>query len=242
MTPEELVAKVSPTITALGGAFYFDPGTLAAGKEKGLDGFRLYVLGRGGPLGDVEPAVVASAFGYFAPALVANMWTSAQEKLAPREAARLYGECMADLGRRKLADVAGLEAFCAAAEKVVAAAPIAGLALFTAWAAEPLADDPPGRAMQLLNVLRELRGSAHLVGVVAVGLAPAVAHAAKRPDMVQAFGYGETPEVSDDHRALLQEAEVITDRIVTPAWATLTEEEAAAFVHGLDAVEAALAS
>jgi hypothetical protein len=80
------------------------------------------------------------------------------------------------------------------------------------------------------------------VGVVAVGLAPVVAHAAKRPDMVSAFGYGESPEVSEDDRALLAEAEVITDRIVTPAWAALDEEEAVAFARGLDAIEAALAA
>jgi hypothetical protein len=241
VTPEALVAAASPTINALGSAFYFVPETLAAGKATGLDGFRLYFLGRGGPLGDVEPAVVASAFGYFAPPLVANLWESAKEKLAPRDAGRLYAEAAADLGRRKLADVEGLDAFCAAAEMVVASAERAGLALFAAWAAEPLTEDLPGRAMQLINVLREHRGSAHLVAVVAVGLAPAVAHAAKRPDMVQAFGYGEAPEVSDDDRALLQEAEVITDRIVTPAYAALTEAEAAALLHGLEAIEAALA-
>jgi hypothetical protein len=242
VTPEELVATVHPKITAIGGAFYFVPETLAAGKEHGLDGFRFYFLGRGGPLGDVEPEVVSSAFGYFAPDLVANMWTSAKEKLAPREAGRLYGECAANLGRRVLADVAGMDAFCAAAGKVVASAQPAGLGLFAAWRAEPLADDMPGRAMQLVNVLRELRGSAHLVGVVAVGLAPMVAHAAKRPDMVQAFGYGEVPEISDDHRALLAEAEVITDRIVLPAYAALAEDEAAALLHGIEAIEAALAA
>jgi hypothetical protein len=241
VTPAELVATVSPKINALGSAFYFVPETLAVGKEHGLDGFRFYFLGRGGPLGDVEAAVVASAFGYFAPELVANIWDSARERLDPREAGRLYAACAAELGRRKLGAVEGLDAFCAAAEKVVAAAHPAGLALFAAWAAEPLADDLPGRALQLLNVLREHRGSAHLVAVVAVGLAPSVAHAAKRPDMVKAFGYSEAPEVSGDDQALLHEAEVITDRIVTPAYAALDEAEAAALTHGIDAIAAALA-
>jgi hypothetical protein len=241
VTPDELVAAVSPKINAIGSAFYFVPETLAAGKAQGLDGFRFYFLGRGGVLGDVEPSVIASAFGYFAPELVANIWSSAKERLDPREAGRLYHECAAEFGRRSLADVDGLEGFCAAAEKVVAAAHPAGLALFAAWAAEPLVDDAPGRAMQLLNVLREHRGSAHLVGVVSVGLAPALAHAAKRPDMVKAFGYAEGLEVSDEHRALLAEAEVVTDRIVVPAYATLTEDEAAALLHGIEAVEAALA-
>jgi Helix-turn-helix family len=186
--------------------------------------------------------VVASAFGYFAPDLVANIWSSAKERLDPREAGRLYHECAAEFGRRAFAGIEGLDAFCAAAERVVAAAHPAGLSLFAAWAAEPLVDDLPGRSMQLLNVLREHRGSAHLVAVVSVGLAPALAHAAKRPDMVKAFGYGEELEVSDEHHALLAEAEVVTDRIVVPAYATLTEDEAAALLRGVEAAEAAMAA
>jgi hypothetical protein len=68
-----------------------------------------------------------------------------------------------------------LEPFAAAAEKVVLAANPAGLALFAGLAAEPLPEDLPGRAMQLLAVLRELRGSTHLVAVVASGMSPKVA-------------------------------------------------------------------
>jgi hypothetical protein len=46
-----------------------------------------YFVGRGGVLGDVEAPVVQSAFGYFAPAVVAKMWNGAREKIAPRDAA-----------------------------------------------------------------------------------------------------------------------------------------------------------
>ena len=83
MTPEELIAAASPKIRDVGSAFYFAPETLAKGKELGLDGLRFYMIGRGGVLGDVEPAVVGSAFGYFAPALIEKTWTSAREKVAP---------------------------------------------------------------------------------------------------------------------------------------------------------------
>ena len=37
----------------IGSAFYFHPDTLAMAKGHGLDGFRMYFLGRGGVLGDV---------------------------------------------------------------------------------------------------------------------------------------------------------------------------------------------
>jgi hypothetical protein len=63
MFAQELINATSPTIGKAGSAFYFHPSTLARGKEVGLDGFRFYMLGRGGVLGDVESDVVASAFG-----------------------------------------------------------------------------------------------------------------------------------------------------------------------------------
>jgi hypothetical protein len=184
MLAQELIDATSPTIGKAGAAFYFHPDTLARGKELGLDGFRFYMLGRGGVLGDVESDVVASAFGYFHRALVARIWTTAKERYPPREAAREYLACCAHFGRSKLADVEGLNAFCEAAEAIIAAMNPAGLSLYAGIAAEPRAEDGPGRAMQLVAVLRELRGSVHLLAVVASGVAPEVAHAMKRPNDV----------------------------------------------------------
>ena len=241
MTPEELVQTVSPKIGALGSAFYFNPDTLAKGKELGLDGFRFYFLGRGGVLGDVEAPVVQSAFGYFHSDLVTKIWNSAREKMAPRDAARVYMQCCTDLGRSKLTDVKGLDSFCAAAQKVVAAADPAALALFAGIAAEPLAEDLPGRAMQLVAVLRELRGSAHLVAVRAVGIEPGVAHGIKRPEMVESFGYAECPPATEEDHRKLEAAEKLTDDIVKPAFAVLSDAEAQALVDGVNAIEQALA-
>jgi hypothetical protein len=243
MTPEELVAAASPKIGAMGSAFYFVPETAARGKELGLDAFRFYFLGRGGVLGDVEAPVVASAFGYFNPDLVAKMWSSAKAVLPPREAGRVYFQACADLGRRRFADLAGLGAFCAAAGAVNAAADPVGLPLYAGIRAEPLADDEPGRAMQLVSVLRELRGSAHLLAVRAAGVEPRTAHFASRPDDGAMFGWAEdqTPAVTEADRAAMVEAEAITDRIVTPAYAALDDDGARALLTGLHAMEAALA-
>lgn len=241
MTADELVKSACPKIGSLGAAFYFIPETVARGKEQGLDGFRFYFLGRGGVLGDVEAKVIQSAFGYFHPALVDKIWTSAKERMAPRLAARLYLDCAADLGRRKFADIAGLDAFCAAAEKVVAAADPGAYALFAGISAEPLPEDLPARAMQLVAVLREYRGSAHLAAVMASGLTPAVAHAIKRPNDVGTFGYTEPPAVTDADRAKLDAAEALTDAMVHDAYAVLDAAGAAALMAGLQAMEAALA-
>jgi hypothetical protein len=241
MTPAELVATASPKIGSLGAAFYFAPETVAVGKEHGLDGFRFYILGRGGVLGDAEAPVITSAFGYWNPELITKMWDSGREKMSPRDAGRLYVGCAQDFGRRTFAGVAGLDAYNAAAAKVVAAANPAGLALFAGLAAEPLADDAPARAMQLTAVLREFRGSAHLLAVLASGLEPRLAHAIRRPEMVKTFGWGEDPIPSTAaDRACLDASEALTDQLVLPAFSTLSSEEGEALVAGLDGMAATL--
>lgn len=242
MTPNELVATVSPILGSVGSAFYFAPETLAKGKELGLDGMRWYLLGRAGVLGDVEAPVVTSAFGYWHPSIITKLWDTAKVKLAPREAGHLYHLAAADFGRAKFANVEGLEAFNAAAEKVIAAAHPAALGLFAGIAAEPLVDDAPGRAMQNAAVLREMRGSFHLVAVVASGLSPELAHYAKRPDMYKAFGYDDAnpPSVTDADRATLDAAETLTDALVLPAFSVLNATEADALAVGAKALKVAL--
>jgi hypothetical protein len=105
-----------------------------------------------------------------------------------------------------------------------------------------LVDDPAGRAMQLIDVLREFRGSAHLAAVRSVGLADSLAHCIKRPEMVEPFGWPAdlAANVTDEHRALLDEAEVLTDRAVRPAYAVLDEAAGDALMSGLRQVQAAI--
>lgn len=239
MTPVEIM-RATDAIGSIGAAFYFHPDTLARGKEAGLDGFRFYVLGRGGVLGDVEPAVVHGAFGYFHPGLIAKMWTTAAEKVAPREAARMYHECAHELGRSALADVEGLDGFVDAVSQIIDSVEGASLPLFTAMRAEPVPEDAPAAAMHQAMVLRELRGSVHLLALVAQGLDSAKAHAIKRPDDVTVFGYETAPDVTDDDRATWQRAEDMTDQLLVPAYATLSDTQAAALVTGTAAIAAAL--
>lgn len=240
----EYVRTCSARINELGWAFYFVPETLEVGKAHGLDGLRLYVLGRGGVLGDVEAPVVASAFGYFNPVLIDHVWSSAREQadISPAECGRLYLQCSADFGRRHFADVPGLQQFCDSAAKILAAVNVAGLALYSGCVGQPLAEDPAGRAMQLMTILREFKGSAHLVAVLAVGLDPKVAHGVRRPEMWESFGYRDepVPEVTPELRGLLAEADALTERLVTPAYAVLSEPERDAFSAALASFAAAV--
>ncbi|MDH3683765.1 MAG: hypothetical protein OEV40_27905 [Acidimicrobiia bacterium] len=241
MDSMELVRTACPKIADLGSAFYFQPETVAKGKELGLDGFRFYFLGRGGVLGDVEPRVVQAAFGYFEPGLIAKIWTSAKERMAPRDAARAYLGCAHEFGRRTFADIEGLDGFCAAAEAVSDAVNVAGLPLYAGISSEPLADDAPARAMQLTAVLREYRGSVHLLALRSKGLDDRVAHAIKRPDDVATFGWPEPPTITDDDRAKHAAAEELTDELVLGAYGVLDDGGATSLLAGLEAMEAAAA-
>lgn len=239
MRPIEIM-RATDAMYTVGAAFYFHPDTIARGKEAGLDGFRFYILGRGGVLGNVEPEVVHGAFGYFHPALIAKMWTTASERVAPRDAARFYHECAHDFGRAELAEVEGLDGFVDAATQIITFVEGASLPLFTAMRAEPVPEDAPAAAMHQAMVLRELRGSVHLLSLVAQGLDSAMAHAIKRPDDVTLFGYETAPDITEDDRATWQRAEAMTDELLVPAYASLSRTQADALVAGTASMAAAL--
>lgn len=233
---EELASTIAAPLGGAGAAFYFHPDTLAKGKELGLGGMKFYFLGRGGVLGNVSSDVVASAFGYFHPDSAAALWDSASEKLAPREAGTIYHECAAHIGRTLLADVPDLDAYNDAAAAAIAATDRAGLTLFAGIAAEPVADDAPGRALQLSAVLRELRGSAHLNALLSTGIVPHHSHCHRRPEMAGAFGWDPAPDTSNFDEDLLAEAEALTNKLVGVGFTSLSEEQAAALSSGAAAI------
>lgn len=244
MTPLDLVRQACPIINDTGWAYYFTPETQAKGAELGLKGPMFYFAGRGGVLGDCDADVVTAAFGYFNPAVIRRAWESATSIRPAREIGRAHFECCADLGRQKLGGVANLAAFVEAADAVNEAAEPDGLALYAAFKAEPLAQDLAGRAMQLVAVLREFRGSAHLIAVRASGLTTKQAHFSKRPNDVAMFGW--TPEdapVLDDAVAnKMKAAEDLTDQIVLPAFSVLDDAGARALLDGARAIKAAVSS
>ena len=243
MDTDQLIDRACPVLRDTGAAYYFTPETRARGKELGLDLFRFYFLGRGGVLGDVEAEVIISAFGYFSPTLVEKMWNSAREVMAPRDAARAHFACCAELGRSRLTGLEGLEDYCRAAGAVNDAADYVGLALYAGFRGEPLAEDLPAQAMQLTAVLREFRGSAHLLAVRASGLEAKTAHFVSRPDDGESFGWtpDETPTVGPAEREAMVAAEALTDQLVRPAYAVLDPSGAEALAGGVERIAAARA-
>ena len=144
-------------------------------------------------------------------------------------------ECNHEFGREHFSDLEGLDAFCEAAEAIVTSVHPAGLALFAGLAAEPLPGDPPARAMHLTSVLREFRGSVHLLCVVAARVEPKVAHYIRRPGVFEIFGYSadEVPEVTDLDRQALHQADQMTNRLVAGAYSVLDEAAGQALMAGL---------
>lgn len=244
MTNDELIKQVCPLINDTGWAYYFTPTTMARGTELGLKGPQFYFIGRGGLLGNCDSSVVAAAFGYFNPEVIKRAWDSSRQVVDPLVAGRAHLECSAVTGREKLSNVANLDSFIAAADKVNSAANPEALALYAAFKSEPLVSDVPGRAMQLVSVLREFRGSAHLVAVRAMGLTGKQAHFIKRPNDVAMFGWSaeDAPQIYDDARRRLDEAEKVTDRIVAPAFAVLNEKERNDLLAGATTIKQALSA
>ena len=240
MLANELVSATAAKLGSVGAVHYFDQSVLSQAKQHGLDGMRMYFLGRGGVLGDVESHVVWGAFGYFNPAVVAKMWNSAKEIMAPRDASRAYLRWAAELGDKLFADVAGLDAFNAAAARVLAEADPASLPLYAGYAEEPAPESAAGAAIFHAIALRELRGSVHLLALVASGVDPLVAHAHRRPDDAKLFGYEELPAVTNTDRALIEEADRLTDSLMARHYSLLTAEECHALAAGTDALHAAL--
>jgi helix-turn-helix protein len=238
MSVQAFAREAGKKIGPMGGAFMMSPSAGAAGQTAGLDFFSYYVLGRGGVLGDVDGKTVADTFYFFNPERVAAVWDAAKANNDPHAVSAHYAEACATWGRENLADIDGLDDFSKLAERVTQSAePTPSSGLFAGWREMPLADDAAGRvAVQCVLVLRELRGGAHVEAVKHVGLEPRVAVATNSPQMYQLFGWTDEMPDAEPHRATAEEAEKITDDLVTPAFSALDEAERDTFAKILGAV------
>lgn len=216
------------------------PEMKAAGKDGGYRGWALYMGGRAGVLGPAPTEVVTAALGFFEPGMVRTNWEAARGVRPLAETVQRYVEVCHLWGRNRFGGLDGVERLADLLEAVAARVEPAGLPLFAAWHAVPLPDDAPARAIQLLHVLREHRGGAHLMAVRAVGLSPLEAVLAGKVGAPNAafFGWPEPyPEIDDAMRSRRIEAEQLTTEMVAPVYAGLTESETGDLVGLLGAAE-----
>ena len=233
---------ISKAIHDIGSTWMLHGETMARAPENGYDNpFAFYFAGRGGVLGETDGDVVYAAFGWFSPDIVRPMWEQGVAVHGAKEAARRYYGAAAAWGRDHLAGCEGLERFNELAARLVGTADASGRPLFAGWRAEPLVEDAPGRALQLIHVLREWRGANHLVATTAAGLTPLEAILAGDGEgQAKFFGWSEPfPTVTDDMRKRRQEAEALTDRLCASSYGVFSPAERGELVALVPLLEAA---
>jgi len=168
----ELIDHLDARINAFGSALFFDELTLQHGAANGVpDAIVLYAAGRAGAMGDVNAAQVTSAFTFFAPGVVDEVWPSVRAFGRPTTIAGVFADAMAAAARvrwdRDAADVVARHG----AVVVDGVVPL-GRSLFAGWQAMARPDDPEGSAAIVVMALRELRGDTHIQCIAAEGLLP----------------------------------------------------------------------
>ena len=231
------VAAKGP-VGSRGGAWMTGPAEEEATAAAGRQGWQLYFLGRHGVLGDVDPDVVTAAAFVFPADVVRQEWQLARQVMTPQQALDRYLQLCHHWGRERLFDFAAAGRLGDLAANVVDSADVLGLPLFAGWRALPRPEDDAARCAHLLQVMREHRGAAHGVALVATGLAPLVAILAGTGGEANAEDYGWQPPfpvvTHADHEAR-QRAEQLTDDLVAPGYENLSRDERAELLELLDA-------
>lgn len=247
MSSTELVEKTAATVGELGARYMLHPETAAVGTAAGYEnGWAWYFTGRGGVMGDVDADVVTSAFGFFGVGMIRSMWEAGLKTEPARAAGRRYAAACAEFGRKRLQGVSGLERFNELSEKVTNAVDPSGLTLFAALRAEPAPADAPGRAYWNICLLREWRGSEHVVAVRASGLTPAQAILTNYPDLATGIkeagrrGFGDGHPDATPLLGKRKQAETLTSELQAAGYDVLSGEERAEFAGLVGTIKEAL--
>ncbi len=226
-SPSECADAVGRPISAFGTTFMLDPGFYAPAIDVGYSGLDFYIAGRGGVLGDVDADVVSAAFGFLAPEIVRLTWEGAREVAPVADALSMFAAGAAEWGRRHFVADIDYHELTRLCRRVIDAAPIAGLPLFAGWRNVPAPDDGPGSAALAMNVMRELRGGAHLLAVIAAGITPReAAHHAGGEGYATMMGHQPPFAEVDDIGPTMAGVERTTTAIVTPGFEVLDGGEA----------------
>jgi len=242
-----VVEQTATPILEIGRTWMLDDKTVARSGELGLDGpFGFWTLGRAGVLGDVDADLAAAAIGFMAPKRVRHFWESRPAGTDPRALTDEYARAAATWAQDTLADVSAvrLERLVELSQRVIGEAqPSVGM-IFAGWRGIDVPADPAGATAVVLNVLRELRGGAHLSAVHAVGLGP-LGSIMSTDDPVRGgepwattFGWEAPLPARDPVRR--RDAEAMTTMICRDAYSCLTADEGNEFVDLVSEVRSAI--
>lgn len=234
LTAEQTVQAADAVIHDVGTTWMLSEHVAAHAREHGYGkAFPFYFVGRGGVLGDVDAGVVVAAMGYWEPGLLRRMWDRGLAVAGAREGARRYAATCAAWADEHLTGLRDPERLAELAGRVVDAVEVCGLSLFAGWRAEPLPPPGPARVLHLVHVLREWRGSAHVVATTAAGLGPLEAILTNEgADQARYFGWrGDFPDCTH-LKDRQQRAQEITNALVTPVYErALTPAERAEYAE-----------
>ena len=236
MTPEELATAVSTPINLFGTTWMFDLGNFPPAQAAGYGVLDLYVTGRAGVNGAIPADEVVASIAIFEATTVTTAWERGLAIGPIDQAVELYAAACAAAGRARFEDVDAAGEAAELAGRVVDAADATAIPLFAGWRRLTPPTDPAGAAAHHFNGLRELRGSLHLNALDEVGL-PALEAVVYRtgPNMAMLFGHQPPlPDVTDDVTARWRRAEDLTNAMIAPVFAVLSEPERERFAQLVD--------
>ncbi len=246
LTAEDTVNRTSQAVLEFGRGWMMADTTVARSAELGLDGpLGFWANGRAGVLGDVDADLAAAAIGFMAPDLVRRHWETPCD-LTHHDRTDAYAEAAAAWGRTVLAqmDEADVVRLGDLANRIADSAQASTGMLFAGWRALDQPSDPAGRATVALNVVREMRGGAHLSAAYGTGLGPhACIMSTDDPirggaSWAETFGWASPhPQPDAERRA---EAERVTTQICAPAYEALDQAERRDWVRLVTAARAAM--
>lgn len=232
---------IAGAVGNVGGEWMFDATVFAKGAELGLDPWAWYHVGRGGVLGDCDPAAVVAAFGFFNPVVQVKAWNKGIAAVAPRKASELYAAECAAFGTRRFAEVADAGRLADLLTTALDSASAMALPVFAGWRTLLHAYDGatgPERLALALQAAREHRGGSHLVAVAGYGVDPLQALVSGRngPPNAAFFAWPEPYPDPEPGKEKMAAAERVTNAMVAPAFAVLSDEERDELTAGLRAL------
>lgn len=172
-TPTQLARAVHPLIELAHAIAYFAPETREAWERLGLEPVAQgYVAGRAAPLGAVGPGTAAASFFNFNPALIELGVPAAWEIASPAQVLAARTQAMQACYERLEVPTDHVEELTSLAQRAMDGVFLGGRPLAAANARVPLVGLPLGDLWQVLAVLREYRGDAHVALLTTSGLGP----------------------------------------------------------------------
>lgn len=168
----KLAARMHRVTNAFHGFVYFAPECHQEFSALGLNEDQEYFASRAAPMGPVPAETVMATFFNFAPRRVREAIPSAWDVASPQDIQQARFRAVAQRlelaqGVVEAADIERDTLFC---QEIVSELEWSARPLGGANAAVPLPDEPLLRLWQLVAVLREWRGDAHIAALAAAGV------------------------------------------------------------------------